>query len=79
MEHSERKRPKLADISTGKHYYANKFSYRIVREDDGWYSIYRLNEFTGKYMPQLQAKTWEKATEFCDLCEPKVVPMDTLC
>lgn len=71
MEKSELKEPKLADISTGEYYYTNKFTFKIVKEKDGWYSVYLRNKFTGKYIPQLQAKTWEKAIAFCDPLDPK--------
>lgn len=56
-------------------YYANKFTYKLIEENDGWWSIYRFNEYTNKYMPMLQAKDLSHAKSYCDLCEPVVVPL----
>lgn len=69
---------KLRPITEGISYYANGFTFRIVKEDDGWFSIYRLNEITGKYMQQLQSKDLAHAKTFCDFCEPKTVPLQRL-
>lgn len=51
-------------------YYANGFTYKIEQEKDGWFGIYRYHEFTNEYKPVIQAKTLEKAKEYCDLTEP---------
>ena len=59
-------------------YYANGFTFKLEQEKDGWWSIYRLNEFTGKYMPQLQAKDLEHAKSYCDMQEPIVVPLEKI-
>ena len=59
-------------------YYVNGFTFKLEQEKDGWWSIYRLNEFTGKYMPQLQAKDLEHAKSYCDMQEPIVVPLEKM-
>lgn len=59
-------------------YYANTFTYKIEQESDGWFSIYRYNENTSKYMPIIQAKDFEHAKSYCDMCEPIVVSLDKL-
>lgn len=58
-----------------ENYYANGFTYKLKQEDDGWWSIYRWHEFRQEYVPIIQAKNLQKAKEYCEFCEPKVVPM----
>ena len=60
-------------------YSANGMNFKLVQEDDGWWSIYLKNAYTGDYMPRLQADTLEHAKYYCDLLEPVTVPMQRLC
>ena len=69
---------RLNPIESGERYYGNGFTFRIVLEDDGWYSIYRLSEITGQYMKQIQARDLPHAKSFCDFCEPAPVPLQKL-
>lgn len=56
-------------------YTSNKLNYKLVQEKDGWWSIYRQNKYSNEYEPIIQAKTLEKAKDYCDLTEPIVVPL----
>ena len=59
-------------------YYANGLTFKLEQEEDGWWSIYRLNEYIGKYIPQLQAKDLEHAQNYCDMQEPTLIPLERL-
>jgi len=59
-------------------YYANGLTFKLEQERDGWWSIYRLHEYTGKYIPQLQARDLEHAKSYCDMIEPVPVPLTRL-
>lgn len=51
-------------------YYSNGFTYKITEGEDGWFSIYRYHEHAGEYKPMIQAKTLDKAKDYCNLIEP---------
>lgn len=56
-------------------YSVNNLDYKFVEENDGWWSIYRRNAYTDEYKPLIQAKTLEKAKEYCHFIEPVTVPL----
>lgn len=62
-----------------EYYSINGLDYKLIQENDGWWSIYRWHIHKHDYVPLLQAKTLEKAKEYCFKCEPVVVPMTKLC
>ena len=51
------------------HYYANGFNYKFEQEADGWWTIYRYHEYSGKYIPILQSKDLEHCKTYADMCE----------
>ncbi|MBP3916616.1 hypothetical protein [Clostridium sp.] len=59
-------------------YSANGYDYKIVEETDGWWSIYRFHEFKGSFVPMIQAKTLEKAKNWCMMCEALTVKAEKL-
>ncbi|WP_035293807.1 hypothetical protein [Clostridium sp. KNHs214] len=60
-------------------YYANGFTYKLEQENDNWWSIYKYNDDTGEYYPQLQAKDLKHAQSWCDLHERVPVAINRLC
>lgn len=50
-------------------YYANGYTYKFKKLDDGWYGIYRWNEIKQIYTPIIQAKTIEKAKTWCNFSD----------
>ena len=45
-------------------YSANGFDYKLVKEEDNWWSIYRWHEFRQDYIPIIQACNLEEAKEY---------------
>ena len=59
-------------------YSINGLDYKLIEEDDGWWSIYCYHIHRMEYVPVIQAKTLEKAKEYCDMREPITVPLKEL-
>lgn len=57
-------------------YHANGLTFKLEQEKDGWWSIYKLHEYTGEYIPLRQARDLEHAKSYCDMIEP--VPLTRL-
>ena len=57
-------------------YSANGFDYKLVKEEDNWWSIYRWHEFRQDYIPIIQACNLEKAKEYCYFCEAVTIPIN---
>jgi hypothetical protein len=53
--------------------YGNGATFKINQESDGWWSIYRVNNFTYELEPLIQAKDREHALSYIDMIEvPRV-------
>lgn len=69
---------KLRLIEEGERFYTNGNSYRLVEEEDGWWSIYLWHEYRMEYIPCLQARDYEHAKSYCAFKEIPRVPYDVI-
>lgn len=59
--------------------YGHGATFKIKQESDGWWSIYRVNDFTYELEPLIQARDREHALSYIDMIEVPRVPLKKLC
>ena len=55
------------------YYDVNTLSWKFIKENDGWWSIYRWHVFRSEWIPQLKSKDLENCKSYDYMTEPKVV------
>ena len=55
--------------------YGNGATFKIKQENDGWWSVYRLNDVTYELDPIIQAKDREHALSYINMIEVPNFPL----
>ena len=58
--------------------YGHGLTFKIKQENDGWWSVYRVNDVTFELQPVIQAKDREHALSYIELAELPRVPFNVI-
>ena len=58
--------------------YGHGATFKIKQEKDGWWSIYRVHDFTRELIPMIQAKDMNHALSYIDRLEYISVPFNVI-
>lgn len=58
--------------------YGHGATFKIKQEQDGWWSIYRVHDFTHELIPMIQAKDRNHALSYIDRFEYISVPFNVI-
>lgn len=58
--------------------YGHGATFKIKQENDGWWSVYLVNDETHELEPKIQAKDREHALSYIDMIEVPRVPLQMI-